>query len=132
MLEKPGRGRFLRRWWAALMLGAILGAVGGAVSIREAEAATTSGRVIIGLREPVTPAMLQEIRKAFRGQIIMLAPSGAYALILLPRGASFEAIKKRSPNIAYVEAEIAMGIPTTSTTAVLMPAPRPLKQKKRK
>jgi hypothetical protein len=111
---------------AGLSIGTVFGACGLAPGLQIACATPAPpSRVVVGLKDPVTPAVVAELKRVFQGRILTIAPGGTYALVLLRRGETLAQIQARSRRIAWVEPEIAMGIAKQATADVLLiPAPR--------
>ncbi len=89
------------------LLGLIVGGtVAGALSALPA----APQRLVVGLKQPATPANVKTLARQLGSQIVQVAPSGAYLLIIPKKGQTAAAILKASPSIAYVEPEVAMGV----------------------
>lgn len=129
-----------------LFIGCFLGARGTTLLLPEAHAAKGQQtlkkakqivkkqqrtRVVVGLKDPLTPPVIEELNKVFRdpktgkARIINIAPGGAYALVLLVPGETLEQVQAKSSRIAWVEPEVVMGAAQEARSAVVViPAPR--------
>lgn len=82
-------------------------------------------RVVVGLKDPLTPPVIRELRRTFGARLLTIAPGGAYALVLLRPGETLAAVQARSRRIAWVEPEVAMSLsPDARGAALVIPAPR--------
>jgi len=82
-------------------------------------------RVVVGLKDPLTPPVIKELQQTFGPRILNIAPGGAYALVLLRPGETLEEVQAKSARIAWVEPEVVMGAAKEARQAVVViPAPR--------
>lgn len=117
---------------AGLSIGVVLGAGGVAPSLRAAHAAPAPSRVIVGLKDPVTPADIAEMKRIFRGRVLNVAPDGAYVLVLLRPGETRAQVQARSKRIKFVDPEAPMGFAKEARGDILLiPAPRAPKDKQK-
>jgi hypothetical protein len=130
-----------------LLAGIFLGANGAVSTLRPAEAAKEDTRrraeriiqkqqkqrVVVGLRDPLTPTIIKELRSTFKSRILNLTPGNTYALVLLRPGETLAEVQARSLRIQFVEPEVAMGVAQDARmAAVVIPAPRAPKAPKKK
>lgn len=82
-------------------------------------------RLVVGLKGPLTPAVIAELKRTFKGRIVQMAPVGANTLVLLRRGETLEQVQQQSKLISYVEPEVVMGAgPVARAALVVIPAPK--------
>jgi hypothetical protein len=112
----------------SLVFGLIVGVIvgqGSGVPTSTAAPKEPPARLVVGLKGPLTPAVVKELRRTFGNRIVQMAPIGANTLVLLRRGETLEEVQRRSRLIAYVEPEVVMGAaPMARSALVVIPAPR--------
>lgn len=69
------------------------------------------GRVVVGLKQPWSPRLMNHLRRIFKDRMLSVAPSGAYVLVLLKKGQTLADVRAASPEIKFVEPETAMSVP---------------------
>ena len=86
---------------------------------------TAPMRVVVGLKDPLTPPVIRELKAVFGARIMNIAPGGAYALVLLRPGETLDEVQAKSRRISFVEPEVVMGATKEARTAVVViPAPK--------
>lgn len=116
-----GKGQMVSQVKRAVMLAAILGMLLGGVGVY---AAVATGRMVIGLKQPATPAVIKQIALDTQSQIIQVSPTGAYLLVLPKKKKTPAEIKAASNKIAYVEPEKVMGVVDEQDLILIMPVSR--------
>lgn len=82
-------------------------------------------RVVLGLKEPLTPQVMRELKGIFQGRLLNAAPGNSYVLLILRPGETAAQVQARSPRIAFVDPEIVMGVAEpVRENVLLIPAPR--------
>ena len=88
-------------------------------------------RLVVGLKGPLTPAVVAELKRTFRDRIVLMAPLGQDTLVLLRRGETLEEVQRQSKLIRYVEPEgLYQAAAEARKSVLLIPAPRWPKGKK--
>ena len=83
-------------------------------------------RVIVGLKDPLTPPVIRELKASLGARIVTLDAGKTYVLILLRPGETLASVKARSPRIAFVEPQTVMSIsPDTPHTVVVLTTTHP-------
>ena len=72
-------------------------------------------RVIVGLKDPLTPPVIRELKASLGARIVTLDAGKTYVLILLRPGETLASVKARSPRIAFVEPQTVMSTSTETT-----------------
>lgn len=104
---------------STLFLGVALGFVLAKATSGVADARET-GRLIVGMKTPPTPAVVKELAKETKGKIVAVGPGGAFVLLLPKKGTTAEQVERAHRNISYVEPEIVMGVDDPRYETVLV------------
>lgn len=78
------------------------------------------GRVVVGLKQPWNPRLQNHLRRIFRDRLLSVAPSGSYVLVVLKKGQTLADVRAASPEIKFVEPEIAMSAPPNERGKLLV------------
>lgn len=108
----------MREQGKSLLAGAVLGFGLATALLRPIGAAEP--RVIVGLKEPATPAIVKELARELKGRIVRVGPGGAFILVVPKRGTTNEQLRASSPRISYVESDVAMGVPDAGHELLLV------------
>lgn len=114
----------LNRTLIAFVCLSILLATGYRLTAAPAPAKPKPARIVVGLKDPLTPEVIAELKNTFGARIVNFVVGNTYALVLLRPGETLASVQSRSKRIVWVEPEVAMGAAREPRlVAVIVPAP---------